>query len=78
MSDGLILRFDGGVPFGRYAENWDQKGTLFRLEGLYSGPDVAGAELVDGPELGWNNYLDMNAGLMLLPSCCGVDIPVLW
>ncbi|MBI4021274.1 MAG: hypothetical protein HY369_03455 [Candidatus Aenigmarchaeota archaeon] len=51
-----------GEPLGRYGENWDDRAWLFRSPPA-SGPDVAGAEVVFGPALGFNNYIDVNAGV---------------
>ncbi len=56
------LKFTSGEQLGRYAENWHQKGWLYRDENLHE-PNLPNATQVHGGPLGYNNYLDGEAAL---------------
>lgn len=56
------LRYDGGRQLGRYAENWHQKGWLYKCPAPGE-PTVPHARQVLGGPLGYNNYLDGEAAL---------------
>ena len=52
-------------PFKKYAENWHQKGGVWIIDD-YTGPSVATAERLSGPEMGYNNFLDADAAMRLI------------
>ncbi|MEW6200882.1 MAG: bifunctional phosphoribosylaminoimidazolecarboxamide formyltransferase/IMP cyclohydrolase [bacterium] len=56
------LKFMNGIQLGRYAENWHQKGWLYKQPGVKE-PTVPHARQVMGGALGYNNYLDGEAAL---------------
>jgi len=51
-----------GEQLGRYAENWHQKGWLYRLPASDE-PTVPHCRQVHGGPLGYNNYVDAEAAL---------------
>jgi phosphoribosylaminoimidazolecarboxamide formyltransferase/IMP cyclohydrolase len=51
-----------GEQLGRYAENWHQKGWLFR-DPYCVAPNAPNARQVHGGPMGYNNYLDAEAAL---------------
>jgi phosphoribosylaminoimidazolecarboxamide formyltransferase/IMP cyclohydrolase len=70
------LSFVLGEQLGRYAENWHQKGWLYR-DPYCPAPNVPNARQVHGGPLGYNNYLDAEAALACalelrggLPAVC--------
>ncbi len=56
------LKYVDGEQLGRYAENWHQKGWLYRREDLRA-PNVPNAKQVHGGPMGYNNYVDAEAAL---------------
>jgi len=56
------LKYVRGYQLGRYAENWHQKGWLYRNPQTKS-PNIPWAKQVHGGPLGYNNYLDAEAAL---------------
>ncbi len=50
----------------RYGENPHQKAALYRAWPPPPGPNVAGAKVLQGKELSYNNLLDLDAALALL------------
>jgi phosphoribosylaminoimidazolecarboxamide formyltransferase/IMP cyclohydrolase len=50
-----------GIQLGRYAENWHQKGWLYKSP--VSATSIPWAKQVHGGALGYNNYLDAEAAL---------------
>jgi phosphoribosylaminoimidazolecarboxamide formyltransferase/IMP cyclohydrolase len=64
--DSLRLSFKSGRKLGRYGENWHQQAWYY---GKY-------VEQLAGPELGYNNYLDMDAAFnsVLDLKGCGVSV----
>jgi len=56
------LKYIDGEQLGRYAENWHQKGWLYRAENLRE-PNLPNAKQVHGGALGYNNYVDGEAAL---------------
>lgn len=56
------LKYVDGEQLGRYAENWHQKGWLYRRDGLAE-PNVPNAKQVHGGPMGYNNYVDGEAAL---------------
>ena len=56
------LNYVLGEQLGRYAENWHQKGWLFRDPDCPA-PNVPNARQVHGGPMGYNNYLDAEAAL---------------
>jgi phosphoribosylaminoimidazolecarboxamide formyltransferase/IMP cyclohydrolase len=58
------LKYIGGSQLGRYAENWHQKGWLYRIaNGELRIANIPYAKQVHGGPLGYNNYLDAEAAL---------------
>ncbi|MEK7449579.1 MAG: bifunctional phosphoribosylaminoimidazolecarboxamide formyltransferase/IMP cyclohydrolase PurH [Planctomycetota bacterium] len=67
------LKYIKGVQLGRYAENWHQRGWLYKLPVIgYRSPitdyrlpipNIPWAKQVHGGALGYNNYLDAEAAL---------------
>ena len=47
----------------RYGENPHQQAAFYRLKGNTAAPSVAGAEILHGKELSFNNLLDLDAAL---------------
>jgi phosphoribosylaminoimidazolecarboxamide formyltransferase/IMP cyclohydrolase len=56
------LKYGGGEQLGRYAENWHQKGWLYREPGATE-PNAPNAKQVYGGPLGYNNYVDAEAAI---------------
>jgi phosphoribosylaminoimidazolecarboxamide formyltransferase/IMP cyclohydrolase len=56
------LAFTGGERLGRYAENWHQKGWVYRAIGVEE-PSIPHTRQVHGGPLGYNNYVDAEAAL---------------
>lgn len=56
------LKYTSGEQLGRYAENWHQKGWLYK-DTACDIPNVPNARQVHGGALGYNNYLDAEAAL---------------
>jgi phosphoribosylaminoimidazolecarboxamide formyltransferase / IMP cyclohydrolase len=52
LNDGQVLR---------YGENPHQQATFFRFKNVPSGPAIAGAKVLQGKELSYNNMLDADA-----------------
>ncbi len=65
LQDRMVkrLKYVDGQQLGRYAENWHQKGWLYREEGV-AWPNLPNCNQVHGGPLGYNNYLD-GEGAML-------------
>ncbi|MDI6788993.1 MAG: bifunctional phosphoribosylaminoimidazolecarboxamide formyltransferase/IMP cyclohydrolase PurH, partial [Planctomycetota bacterium] len=57
------LCYQDGSQLGRYAENWHQKGWIYRTTSPVPG-SIPWAKQVYGGPLGYNNYLDAEAALM--------------
>jgi phosphoribosylaminoimidazolecarboxamide formyltransferase/IMP cyclohydrolase len=60
------LKYIKGTQLGRYAENWHQKGWLYKSQFPISNfqfPNIPWAKQVHGGALGYNNYLDAEAAL---------------
>ena len=55
------LKYIKGIQLGRYAENWHQKGWLYKSQGATT--NIPWAKQVHGGSLGYNNYLDAEAAL---------------
>lgn len=66
------LNYVLGEPLGRYAENWHQKGMLYR-DPECPVPNVPNARQVHGGALGYNNYLDAEAALASVLEFKGGD-----
>lgn len=60
----LRTNFRHGRLLGRYGENWHQKAWLFVKEDFKENNTVFGKQL-HGPELGFNNYIDLQSALEL-------------
>jgi phosphoribosylaminoimidazolecarboxamide formyltransferase / IMP cyclohydrolase len=58
----LRLKYSEGIQLGRYAENWHQKGWLYKQKGL-EWPNLPNCRQVHGGPLGYNNYLDGEAAM---------------
>ncbi len=56
------MKYVRGEQLGRYAENWHQKGWLYRLPSSDE-PTVPHCRQVHGGPLGYNNYVDAEAAL---------------
>ena len=56
------LKFVRGEQLGRYAENWHQKGWLYR-DPASGEPSAPGARQIHGGPMGYNNYVDAEAAL---------------
>ena len=56
------LKYVRGEQLGRYAENWHQKGWLYR-DPASDEPSVPGARQIHGGPMGYNNYVDAEAAL---------------
>lgn len=66
----IFLHFTNGRPL-RYGENPHQHGAVYGATG------IAGARPLQGKEMSYNNYLDLDAGVRLLrefDECCTVVI----
>ncbi len=61
----------------RYGENPHQQATFYRLKGQTSGPSVAGAEILHGKELSFNNLLDLDAALATANSFTAQAVSVI-
>jgi len=60
------LKYMDGIQLGRYAENWHQKGWLYKSEirdQKSEIPNIPWTKQVHGGPLGYNNYLDAEAAL---------------
>ncbi len=60
------LKYMDGIQLGRYAENWHQKGWLYKSETRDQKseiPNIPWAKQLHGGPLGYNNYLDAEAAL---------------
>lgn len=57
------LHYNKGIQLGRYAENWHQKGWMYKSVNPLL-PSIPWARQVHGGPLGYNNYLDAEAALM--------------
>lgn len=55
------LKYVKGIQLGRYAENWHQKGWLYKT--ATASQNIPWAKQVHGGALGYNNYLDAEAAL---------------
>ena len=55
------LKFQDGKQLGRYAENWHQKGWLYKSASKVR--SIPWARKVHGEALGYNNYLDAEGAL---------------
>lgn len=62
--DTLRLKFVRGKQLGRYGENWHQRCWLFVKEGVNENNAIYGKQL-HGPELGFNNYIDLQSAMEL-------------
>ncbi|OQA90442.1 MAG: Bifunctional purine biosynthesis protein PurH [bacterium ADurb.Bin236] len=64
LEDKMVkrLKYTDGFQLGRYAENWHQKGWLYREEGV-EWPNLPNCKQVFGGALGYNNYLDGEAAM---------------
>ncbi|MEW5944614.1 MAG: bifunctional phosphoribosylaminoimidazolecarboxamide formyltransferase/IMP cyclohydrolase [bacterium] len=70
------LKYTAGAQLGRYAENWHQKGWLYKAT-AGDEPGAPGAEQLMGGALGYNNYLDAEAALataLEFPGAAAVSI----
>jgi len=56
------LKYVNGEQLGRYAENWHQKGWLYREPGMAEA-NIPNAKQVHGGPLGYNNYVDGEGAL---------------
>jgi phosphoribosylaminoimidazolecarboxamide formyltransferase/IMP cyclohydrolase len=56
------MKYGKGEQLGRYAENWHQKGWLYREAGTTE-PNAPNAYQVYGGPLGYNNYVDAEAAI---------------
>jgi phosphoribosylaminoimidazolecarboxamide formyltransferase/IMP cyclohydrolase len=65
----LRLKFTGGRPL-RYGENSHQKAVFYRDDSCRE-PSVAGAEILGGKEMSFNNYLDCDAALEAVKELTG-------
>lgn len=68
-------RFPAGIDVSleriqslRYGENPHQQAAFYRLKGNTIAPSVAGAEVLHGKELSFNNLLDLDAALATVNS----------
>jgi phosphoribosylaminoimidazolecarboxamide formyltransferase/IMP cyclohydrolase len=71
----LRLRYNGGTSL-RYGENSHQKADFYQDETSRE-PSVAGAEVLHGKEMSYNNYVDADAALEAvkdLPGHIGVSV----
>lgn len=59
----LRLKYSDGIQLGRYAENWHQKGRLYKQKGV-EWPNLPNCAQVYGGPLGYNNYLDGEAAML--------------
>lgn len=59
--DVLRMSFKDGVTL-RYGENWHQKASFYREEGV-TGPSLANVKQLHGKELSYNNYIDADNAL---------------
>ncbi|MFH1226319.1 MAG: bifunctional phosphoribosylaminoimidazolecarboxamide formyltransferase/IMP cyclohydrolase [Planctomycetota bacterium] len=57
------LDYKDGIQLGRYAENWHQKGWMYKSANPLL-PSIPWARQVHGGPLGYNNYLDAEAALL--------------
>ncbi|MFA5794280.1 MAG: bifunctional phosphoribosylaminoimidazolecarboxamide formyltransferase/IMP cyclohydrolase [Candidatus Brocadiia bacterium] len=57
------LDYKEGVQLGRYAENWHQKGWMYKSAKPVL-PSIPWAKQVHGGPLGYNNYLDAEAAML--------------
>jgi phosphoribosylaminoimidazolecarboxamide formyltransferase/IMP cyclohydrolase len=64
FAETLRMTFTGGTPL-RYGENPHQRGALYR-DPAAAGPSIAGAGVLGGKALSYNNILDASAGLELV------------
>ena len=55
------IKYQAGKQLGRYAENWHQKGWIYKAPP--KGCSIPWAHKAYGGELGYNNYLDAEAAL---------------
>ena len=65
----LRLKFTGGQPL-RYGENSHQTAVFYRDDSCRE-PSVAGAEILAGKEMSFNNYLDCDAALEAVKELTG-------
>ncbi len=65
----LRLKFTGGRHL-RYGENSHQKAVFYRDDSCRE-PSVAGAEILGGKEMSFNNYLDCDAALEAVKDLAG-------
>jgi len=63
FAETVRLTFTGGTPL-RYGENPHQRAALYR-DPAAAGPSIAGAKVLGGRALSYNNILDASAGLAL-------------
>lgn len=62
MGNVKRLKYVAGEQLGRYAENWHQKGWLYRALN-YNEPNIPNCKQVHGGPLGYNNIIDAEAAL---------------
>lgn len=65
------MKYTSGEQLGRYAENWHQKGWLYRDEEC-SRPNIPNAKQLHGGAMGYNNYLDAESALRCAMEFAGI------
>ena len=71
--DSLRLHYRNGKQLGRYGENYHQKAWIYLKDNVKE-TSVVHAKKRSGPDLGFNNYIDLQSALLLVmdtkdPAC---------